>query len=84
MKYRAVKGFCRGAGVDVSIGDVIELMPQAAREFVFYGYIVEEPEDAAPAPDAEVKHPESSPGAVVAQENEPQSREPKPARAPRR
>lgn len=79
MRCKVLRGFCRGAGVNVEPGDIIEVEPNDAREWLHLGYIERAPEEE-PAPaagDEEAKHPEQKPETVATQKVTPTAREPK-------
>lgn len=82
-KFRVIKSFSRGMGVDHFIGEVIDLDDKVAREFLFFGNVEPYIEATAAEPKPEA-HPEKRADAIATQDNEPQAREPKQARGSRR
>jgi len=88
VKYQVLRGFCRGSGVNCEPGDVIEVEPKDAREWVHLGYVTEASDVPAVEPEVEVEseddeHPERDADALANQTDKPTAREPKPPKARR-
>lgn len=95
MQVRALESFCIGGGVDVKAGEVFEIEPARALEWMQYGHVEPfvpplpadsgrdedpEPAEAGAGEEAPPEHPEQDPGALAGGDPRSQHREPEPAR----